>query len=96
MRWLFTALFLVLGTVAVAAGGTSFETGRGMAERFLRGQVAEVWHGLSPEVQQLFGSPEDLHGFREELTTSFGEETEVLEEEVETREVVETYVRTAR
>ena len=96
MRWLSTALFLVLGTVAVAAGGTSLETARGMAESFLRGQVAEVWHGLSPEVQQLFGSPEDLQGFREELTTSFGEETEVLEEEVEAREGVETYVRTAR
>lgn len=94
MRWLFTALFLVLGTLSV--GASSLDTGRAAAETFLRGQMGEVWDDLSSDVQQLFGSVDGLEGFRDELTTSFGYETKVLEEKVEPRDGIDAYIRTSR
>lgn len=94
MRWLFTALLLVLGTLA--AGGTSLNSGRSTADTFLHGEVEEIWDDLSSDMQQLFGDTEDLQGFRDELTASFGDETAVMEEAVETRDGIDTYIRTSR
>jgi hypothetical protein len=58
--------------------------------------MRDVWNDLAPQVQQLFGSVDGLKAFRDELTTSFGDETAVLEESVEPRDGIDTYVRSAR
>lgn len=96
MRWLFTALFLVLGTPVLADDKATLDAGRATVESLLRGDAADVWGDFSAELQQLFGTVDGLDAFGKDLQASFGSEAEVLEETVEARDGIETYIRSAR
>lgn len=96
MRYLLAAAIAFYMTVAPAVGEDALERGQAVYGAFLDGDLTSVWETLSPEMQQLFGTIEDLRAFREGLLTSFGEETEILDEKVETGNGVETYSRTSR
>src|SRR5690554_2036039 len=76
-----------------AAGEEALGRGQAIAEAFLSGEVAEVWNDLSPEMQQAFGGFDALGAFRDELVTNFGEEAEVLDENVEPGDGLSTYIR---
>lgn len=93
MRYLRTAALLFSMVTVPAAGEEALGRGQAIAEAFLSGEVAEVWNDLSPEMQQAFGGIDALGAFRDELVTNFGEEAEVLDENVEPGDGLSTYIR---
>lgn len=69
--------------------------GRALAEAFLRGDPAEVWAAMTPEMQAAIGSAEALSALREQAA-EFGSEDKVLSETVTQAQGHEVYERLAR
>ncbi|GLQ55369.1 M23 family metallopeptidase [Devosia nitrariae] len=96
MRWLFVAAALSITVTTAVADDAMLDIGRAKSEAFLAGQLDEIWGDMTPQVQQLFGTPTGLETFRESLASDFGTEIEILSEEVQPGDGAQTYVRTAR
>ncbi len=94
---LYAALAVVLMAAASAAlGHDTRDLGRENSEAFLAGDMAAVWQEMTPAMQQAFGTIDELKDFRAQLEHDFGEETEVVSEEVKPGgEDVELYLRTS-
>ncbi|WP_244545325.1 M23 family metallopeptidase [Devosia enhydra] len=87
---------LCLSSVVFAADADILSQGRTLSEAFLEGEHQAVWSRMTDEMQSAFGTLEALAAFREQLSGSLGEETEVLTEEVEQVEGHDVYLRTGR
>lgn len=48
--------------------------GRRMAEMFFRGETGAIWTASTPEMQQAFGSQDNLATIREDVSDAFGTE----------------------
>ncbi len=95
MRRLAAALALFIPATA-ALGVDAQSAGREMSDAFLGGNIAAVWVAMTPQMQQAFGSAEDVQGFRDEVGRQFGTETAVLDEAVQAPAPgIELYVRTS-
>src|SRR5690606_40296708 len=60
----------------------SFPTRRSSDLAFVAGQFAELWDGMSPPVQALFGDIAGLEQFQPGVTDGVGGGTEILSEHV--------------
>lgn len=95
MRHLLSAAISICIVTAPAFGEDTLERAQTIYQTFLDGELVEFWEDLSPEMQQLFGTVEELKTFREGLSESFGEEVEILDETVDAGPV-DTYRRRSR
>jgi hypothetical protein len=96
MRWLVTAVVVVLGALPVFGQEADLARGRSAAEAFLDNKLAQLWEDMAPPMQQVFGTMEGLAAFREQLTQDIGEESKVLDETLEPADGFATYIRTSR
>lgn len=93
---LIAAIAFLLASVLPAFAQDAQSAGRAQSEAFLAGDIAGVWEDMAPPMREAFGTIESLQAFRDSLTRDFGEEVEVLNEQVQPGEGVEAYVRTSR
>ena len=93
---LIAAIAIVLASVLPVLGQDTQSAGRAQSEAFLAGDIAGVWEDMAPPMQEAFGTIEGLQQFRDTLTRDFGEEVEVMSEQVQPGEGVEAYLRMSR
>ena len=93
---LIAAIALLLASVLPVLGQDTQSAGRAQSEAFLAGDIAGVWDDMTLEMQEAFGTLEGLQQFRDSLTRDFGEEVEVVSEQVQPGEGVEAYLRTSK
>ena len=65
-------------------------------EAFLRGDAADFWAASTPDLQAALGSAAALAETRKAAMAQYGEEAEILSEEIEEREGYGLYTRLAR
>lgn len=70
--------------------------GRRMAEMFFRGETGAIWTASTPEMQQAFGSQDNLATIREDVSDAFGTEEQILSERVENRAGHDVFTRISR
>lgn len=93
---LIAAIAFVLASVLPALAQDTQSAGRAQSEAFLAGDIAAVWEDMAPPMQEAFGTIEGLQQFRDSLTRDFGEEVEVVSEQVQPGDGVEAYLRTSK
>ena len=93
---LIAAIAFLLASVLPGLGQDTQGAGRAQSEAFLAGDIAGVWEDMAPPMQEAFGTMEALQQFRDTLTRDFGEEVEVVSEQVQPGEGVEAYLRTSK
>ena len=97
MRLIAAIAFALAALVSAAFGADTQTAGREKSEAFLRGDTAAIWQAMTPEMQQALGSEANLAAFRSSLTSDFGEETEVVSEQVQPGgDGLEAYLRTSK
>jgi hypothetical protein len=70
--------------------------GQACAQWFYEGTLAELWHALSPVMQQALGSEGQLAEFREQTIRQLGSETQIVAESVKPAGVLQVYQRIAK
>ena len=93
---LIAAIAFVLASILPVLAQDTQSAGRAQSEAFLAGDIAGVWEDMAPPMQEAFGTIEGLQQFRDSLTRDFGEEVEVVSEQVQPGDGVEAYLRTSK
>jgi hypothetical protein len=89
-------LVLPLGVAQAAAPSASgLEEGRALTRSLYKGDVNGIWTRLSPRVQAMLRSPDNLQKFLEKLATDYGRETRILEEKTDAVAGTRRYLRIA-
>lgn len=74
------AAVLALAVLSGPLRADPLALGQRMAESFLSGGIDLVWSAATPQMQQAFGSPENLEALRHDLSEDFGAEHTILSE----------------
>lgn len=90
------AVILIFTGMSVSAQADPLSLGRRMAEGFLSGYVEIVWSSSAREMQQAFGSAENLAALRDDLLADFGSEQAVLSERTAEQAGHDVYTRVSR
>jgi hypothetical protein len=81
----------------VSGDSAAMDRGRQYTEWWYEKAFDQLWEVMGPQMRQaLGGSAAGLPGFREQVSSLLGEETEVLGEEVTRAQGMHVYVRRAR
>lgn len=92
--WIVAVLALI--GMSVSAQADPLSAGQRMTERFLHGDVDAIWSASTPEMQQTFGSDENLAALHDDLLADFGAEDAILSERVEEQAGLDVYTRVSR
>ena len=87
---------VILLAVLTTAGADPMIDGRAYSDAFLKGDIDRVWSRMDGQMQGALGSEETLDQLRSTLRRDFGEEAEVLEEEIGEADGYSVYLRTSR
>lgn len=68
--------------LALPAQADTLARGQGVAAAYQRGDVGAIWAEMTPDMQQVIGSPEALAAGRHEIEKALGTEEAVLSEQV--------------
>ncbi|MBM1813819.1 M23 family metallopeptidase [Pseudosulfitobacter pseudonitzschiae] len=90
------AAALALVGLSVAAQADPMSAGQQTAERLLRGDVGAIWSALTPEMQESFGSAQNLAALRDDLLAGFGDEDTILTERTDVQARHDVYTRVSR
>ncbi len=97
MRLIAAIAVVLMAAASAVLGDDTQDLGREKSEAFLAGDIAAVWQDMTPAMQQAFGTVEAFQQFRDKLEQDFGEETEIVSEEVKPGgEGIELYLRTSK
>lgn len=96
MRFPPIAIALLISTSTTAANDAVVAEGRERSTAFLAGDLVGIWEDMSPELRGLLGSIQEFEAFRVSVRDDFGEETEIVSEEVQPGVGVDTYIRTSK
>lgn len=89
------AIAFLLFTSAGLGNDAVLMEGRERSHAFLEGDLVGIWADMTPELQGLFGSIAGFETFRAGAMRDFGEETQVLSEEVQPSDGLNVYLRTS-
>lgn len=95
-RNLVIAAILAMTGLSDAANADPLSAGQRMAERFLHGDVDAIWSASTPEMQQEFGSTENLAALHDDILTDFGAEDTILSERTDAQAGHDVYTRVSR
>ena len=87
---------VILLAVLTTADADPMIDGRAYSDAFLKGDMDRVWSRMDGQMQGALGSEETLDQLRSTLRRDFGEEAEVLEEEIGEADGYSAYLRTSR
>jgi hypothetical protein len=80
---LLTVVLLLSSTLSFAQTGIDFlGTGRDYTDLFYEGKSNEIWLHLSPAMKNVFGSIDAILGMHLQMQGQFGEETQIVDEQV--------------
>jgi murein DD-endopeptidase MepM/ murein hydrolase activator NlpD len=96
IRRLLAAMVMLAGfTASGAADEAVLAEGRERSEAFLGGDFDAIWEAMTPEMRAALGSVEGLESFRNDLAQAFGAEQRILEEDAESQQGLDIYLRTS-
>jgi hypothetical protein len=99
MKPLIALLALGLAATPLAAqeapDSATLEMGRQFTQWFFAGEDQKLWEKFGPEMKQALGAVANLTGFRDQVATQLGNETEVTEETVTEAQGYKVYLRTS-
>ncbi|WEJ34170.1 M23 family metallopeptidase [Devosia sp. SD17-2] len=89
-------IFAMMSVAPAIGQQPALEQGQAAAEAFVSGALPELWDDMSASMQEVFGGLAGLEQFQIGVTTSFGEELEVLSENVAPSGALSVYTRVSR
>jgi hypothetical protein len=79
----FLVILVLFSTLALAQTGIDFlRTGREYTSLFYEGNAVEIWSHLSPAMEKVFGNTDAIFGMHLQMAGQFGEETQIVDEQV--------------
>ncbi|RJE89257.1 M23 family metallopeptidase [Paracoccus onubensis] len=95
-RWTLLIGVLAQAGAALSAQADPLSAGQQVSEAFLRGDVESVWTRSTPDMQEAFGSIDDLTSLQDGLLSDLGTEEAVLSERVEKQAGHDVFTRLSR
>ena len=96
LRALLACALLAAAPMASAADEHMLTLGRELSERFERGDTADLWKRMTPEMRQSIGSEADFAAQRDRVINDDGPETGVIREDTDVSGPNRIYRRIAR
>jgi len=96
LRALVACALLAAAPMAPAADEQMLTLGRELSERFERGDTADLWKRMTPEMRQSIGSEADFAAQRDRVINDDGPETGVIREDTDVSGPNRIYRRIAR
>src|SRR5689334_871497 len=96
LRALLACTLIAAATLANAADEQMLTLGRELSERFERGDTADLWKRMTPEMRQSIGSEAEFAAQRDRVINDDGPETGVIREDTDVSGPNRIYRRIAR
>lgn len=100
MKLSLAVLALALAAAPLAAqqqpDSATLTLGRQYTQWFFAGEDQKLWEKFGADMRQAMGAVANIPGFRDQVATQLGEETEVTEETTTEAQGYKVYLRTSR